>query len=150
MHVVFMPYGDIYSVERFLNDMKAQKHQITFTSPDGKQQKQIYISAQLRVLPFGFYEYVFPKEDLDIVLTTLLREGGEDRYSMEKVSFMGLTPVTLLRKFLKCDPLPEFKRENKMLWVMDNVNITVLGYRKDLEMEEPALSSLPGWKHEAI
>jgi hypothetical protein len=150
MHVVFMPYGDSYCVERLLNDMKAQKHQLAFTSPDGKETRKLYMTAQLRILPFGFYEYVFPKEDLDVVLSTLIPEKPSDDYGLADLSFMGLKPLNVLRKVLKCEEIPEFKREEKMLWVKDNTSIQVIGIRADKQFTEPKLSSLPGWTHEAI
>lgn len=155
MHVIFQPYGDYYCVDRFLSDLRAQKHLLTFTSADGTEKKQLYMSAQLRLLPFGFYEYVFPKEDLDAVLHTLIgtrdkeNEGNDYYYGLEDYKILGMSPFNILRKILRCQPIPEYKKDNKLLWFRENVAVQVIGIREDKQIIQPD-GALKGWSCEAI
>lgn len=156
MHVIFTAYGDWYCVQRFLDDMKAQKHELTFTSPDGKEQKKAWMTAQFRTLPFGFYEYVFPSTDKDIVLTTFCSNKiSNGTYSvnsiLEDYKFMGLSPMKILKKALACSEIPEYKTESKFLWTSDNVHIEVIGIRYDKnDFVQPKGMALEGWTSEAI
>ena len=68
-HASFIPYGERSGVERLLRDMESQKHLMPMTK--GKKKKAVWIPGQIRDLPFGLKEYVFPKESLDKVLRTL-------------------------------------------------------------------------------
>jgi hypothetical protein len=134
-----MPYGNRGEVELLLRDMEAQKHKLKLTK-DGKE-KKIWIQGSVRFLPFGVYEYVFPKEDKDVVLTTLC--FNEDRYSLGKII------LGFLRRMIKCEKIPEFKTNLKYLWIKDNVNIIPVGIRNDFEITD-ADGEHKGWTHEAI
>lgn len=144
MHAIFIPYGIKAEVEHLLMDMQAQKFPLTLIAPDGKKQVQ-WIQGSLRILPFGVYEYVFPREVADAVLSALnfhQREG--DRYSI------GLLRKFLLRYVTKADPIPTFnKMENIMRWYTDNVEIIPIGVRYDVDCIVPE-GTMKGWKHEAI
>ena len=141
MHFAFIPYGKRSEVELFLRDMDAQKHKLLMTDPDGKQ-LYIWIQGSVRQLPFGVYEYVFPKEDLDVVLNTMLAE--QNRYEVPGWILTGF------RKFLRLKKLPTYGKEHNYLWIKDNVNIISIGYKFDGEIVEPDHSKYPGCKHEAL
>jgi len=140
MHAVFIPYGKRSEVELLLRDMDAQKHYIPMWK--GKKKKGIWIQSQVRLLPFGVYEYIFPKEDMDIVLTTL--KFNEVKYDL------GIIKTTLIKKALKVKKIPEFKKERKYLWIKDNVNIIPLGIREDVNIIDSTPGENFGWEHEAI
>lgn len=137
-----MPYGKRELVEKLLRDMEAQKHQLIMTK--GEEKRVLWIDGQVRVLPFGLYEYVFPKEDLDLVLRTLVPSANKDRYSLGEIR------NKVLRKIVKAEPLPDYALQgNKFLWVKENVEVIPIGIRKDSEIVGNALYD-DGYTHEAI
>ena len=139
MHFDFIPYGKRSEVELLLRDMEAQKHFLPMRK--GKKKMGRWIQGQVRLLPFGVYEYVFPKEDMNVVLNTLIVE--KDRYEL------GDFKIAMFRKMLKLKPIPEYKNDNKYLWIKDNVNIIPLGVKEDEDYTDPSGES-KGWTHEAI
>ena len=151
-----MPYGKVEWVEVFLNDIRAQKFYIPITSPDGKQTKQILTQAQLRVLPFGFYEVVFPKEYLAEILATLNFPHPDndyaDAYDIPKWA------IKKVREVLHCKEAPtDFKRDAALPWVKGidlnhrDVYILPVGIREDKTTTcGQGTKELEGWTHEAI
>jgi len=140
MHAVFIPYGKRSEVELLLRDMDAQKHYIPMWK--GKEKKGIWIQSQVRLLPFGVYEYIFPKEDMDVVLTTL--KFDLDNYNLGKLKLFAL------KKALNIQKIPEFKKDRKYLWIKENVNIIPLGIREDTTIVDSTPGENLGWEHEAI
>ena len=139
MHFAFIPYGKREEVEILLRDMSAQKHKLKMTK--GKEVIHIWIQGQVRLLPFGVYEYVFPREDLDKVLTAL--NAKFCHYSLPKVF------LSTLRKMLHLKKIPDYSEEQKYLWVKSEVNLIPLGIRDDEDIIEP-LEEYRGFTHEAI
>ncbi len=139
MHVDFIPYGDRRHVEILLRDMESQKHKLILTK--GKKKKYMWIDGQVRILPFGVHECIFPREDLDLVLTTL--SAGINYLDRMKIT------ASVIRMGLKCKKIPEFKTEKKYLWHRKHVGIVLIGIREDEDYEEEK-GEYKGWKHEAI
>lgn len=137
MHFAFIPYGKRSEVELLLRNMEAQKHLLKMWK-DG-QEKKIWIEGQVRILPLGVCEYVFPREDVDCVLNTLV--DYNDRYGVLTKMIYGF-----LKKFYKLKEIPEYKKDNQYLWIKENVNIIPLGIREDCDI----LDDLNGFTHEAI
>lgn len=142
MHISFIPYGERGCVERVLREMEAQKHILPMTK--GKKKGTISINGQIRNLPFGVIEYVFPKESLEMVLRTL--GDNQSDYGVNfKRPIMGV-----LRKLLKLKKAPKFEEKGKVyLWNKAFVNFTILGVREDREI----VGEYPddkGWTHEAL
>lgn len=133
MHAIFMPYGKRSEVELLLRDMEAQKHFLKNTDGSGQ-----WIQGQVRFLPFGVYEYIFPKEDMDCVLHTL--DFDYDRY------ILGKFILTFVRKFVRADKTPKYQKDKQYLWIKDHVNIIPLGVRYD----EDVFDSILKKTHEAI
>lgn len=151
MHAVFIPYGKRSEVELMLRDMEAQKHKWKITK-DGET-KFIYIQGQVRHLPFGVMEYVFPREDRDVVLTSLKFHGyAQSQYKLAdvKIAFLSSSPTEFMRKFLSCLPIPDFKTDKNYLWVNEDVMIIPIGIKEDADMVEDKEGSVKGWTHEAI
>lgn len=142
MHFAFIPYGKRSEVELLLRDMEAQKH--LWPMWKGEEKQAIYVQGAIRVLPFGIYEYVFPKEWRDLVLTTLIHHETEGEHCA------GWIKKTFLRMLTKAEKIPEFKREKKFLWVRENVSIIPIGIKEDADMTEPAGHQYGGWTHEAL
>jgi hypothetical protein len=138
MHFGFIPYGKRDEVELLLRDMEAQKHLLKMSK--GDVIKEVYIQGQIRTLPLGVYEYVFPKEDLDYVLNSMMAD--ENRYQL---NFLVLK---FLKKFYRYKKIPKYNKEKKFLWIKDNVNIVPIGIREDGVIEDNLL--FKGFSHEAI
>lgn len=136
MHIVFIAYGKRNEVEWMLRDMEAQKH--PWPMWKGKKKQSIWIQGQVRVLPLGIYEYVFPREDKDKVLNTLIKSGNYDK-------ILGKLKLLFIKKIYKLKEIPEFKKDFKYLWITENVGIIPIGIHEDVD-----LTNKEGWTHEAI
>lgn len=142
MHVSFIPYGERSCVERLLRDMEAQKHLMPMTK--GKKTQGTWMPGQIRELPFGVKEYVFPKESLNMVLRTLHANKGKYGINFKNFAY----PV--LRKFLKLKNVPKYEKEGDIyLWGKRFVSIVVLGIREDGEIVGGEVDD-DGWTHEAL
>lgn len=127
-----------------LRDMEAQKHLMPMTK--GKKKRATWIPGQIRDLPFGIKEYVFPKESLNMVLRTLNAGVGQGVYG---INFKKLV-YPFLRKFLKLKPIPEYEEKGQVfLWGKAFVSIVVLGIREDDEIVGIYIDD-KGWLHEAL
>jgi hypothetical protein len=144
MHILFIPYGKRQEVELLLRDMEAQKHWL----PMRKEQEQtgIWVQGTIRMLPFGIYEYICPKENGEMVMKTL-DFGKKSPYDFPKL-FMNI-----LNKILKIEKIPEIKTDKKYLWIKDNVSIIPLGIKTDNDdvVEDGHFyPELKGYVHEAL
>lgn len=151
-HAVFMVYGKKEFVDMFLRDLAAQKLSMVYHKK-GEPDKTMFIECQLRVLPFGLYEFVFPKEHMDLVLTGLRFHMPSGIYNLDQeITKFGFTikPLDHLRKFLKIEPVPEFKTDKALLFTYQHIAVIPIGVRYDGEITEPEGCANPGWTHEAI
>ena len=139
MHLVFMTHGILSEVEHLKIDMQAQKFKLRMFK-EGKKDKFIYMQGRLSLGPFGVWEYSFPKEHLDLVLTTL--KGDYEKK-------LGNMRIAILRKMLACEKMPKFEAENKLLWIRDNVGIIPIGVRYDEDLKE-TFGVWKDWTHEGI
>ena len=141
-----MPYGMKDWVDKLIRDMQAQKHCLKLKK-EGQPDGAIWIESQIRYLPFGIYEYIFPREDLDLVLTTLL----EANYNPKDPPYKGIGTwkVGIIRKMINAKPLPEFKRDKGFLWTKQHVGVIPIGIREDDEIAE-VTGDYAGWTHERI
>lgn len=151
MHISFIPYGKRDLVERLLRDMEAQKTRLPMTK-DG-QTKYLWIQAQVRQLPFGIYEYICAREDRDIVLATFSVETRHHNdYIPPEVSYLGMkiNVMKILRMMTHSQPPPkDYDKKQKFLWIMENVDITLIGIKEDTDIVGSAELD-NGWTHEAI
>ena len=144
MHFTFVAYGARQEVERLLRDMESQKMKLRLIK-EGEKDKHLYINGQVRLLPFGVMEYVFPREYRDIVINTMCNNTSPNRYSIPAAF------KAILRKALKLEPLPKMKPESeKFLWCIEHVSILPIGIRKDWNLKEVKDMGYKGWNHEAI
>lgn len=139
MHVIFIPYGKRSEVDLMLRDMEAQKHRLILTK--GKKRKEIWIQGQVRLLPLGLYEYIFPRGDADMVLNTL--DFTNNRYNLSGLK------LSILRKMGSAKKTPSYDKSHHYLWIKDNVNIIPLGVRYDKDKCDGA-GEHEGWTHEAL
>lgn len=141
MHAVFMLYGKLDEVNALIRDMSAHKHYMKMWK--GKKTMVIPIEGQVRMLPGGVLEYVFPREDKDCVLKTL-RFDEPNPYNVPS----GM--LKLVERMLKLKKIPKFDTKMKYLWLTENVGIIPLGIREDRDIIEPKGARYAGWKHEGI
>lgn len=143
MHFVFMPYGKRDHVEKFLRELESKWYTLRMVKND--QTKDLWLEPQIRILPFGLIDYVFPREHLDMILTSLIRE--DNRYRIPN------TILKILRKVLGLKPIPKYNSDKKMLSCLDSksvyVNIIPLGVKDDADIIGTKEDDL-GWTHEAI
>ena len=100
MHFVFMASGikhELDQVEKYLETMPCK---LPFKTADGKEGSSI-IQAALR--PIRLYQYVFPRDDLNIILNTLNVETNlkSANWSMPN------SYLAMLRKAMKLKKIPE-------------------------------------------
>jgi len=145
MHFVFIPYGIKEFVDRLVVEMQCQKFLLKVYKEGEKEAKGEWVQGSVRILPFGVYEYVFPKEDLDVVLTSLKisPDGKPQEYADKFV-------LGVMRKALKLNPIPKFNNDKKFLWINEHVTCVPLGIRKDGEITEPEGNKYAGYTHEAL
>jgi hypothetical protein len=105
-------------------DLQAQKFPMR-AHKEGCPDKFINIQGRLCMGAFGVWEYCFPREYLNQVLTTLLHGDNADAKKL------GMR-LGILRKFLKCKAPPKkWDTSEKLLWINENLSIIVIGIRDD-------------------
>ena len=134
MHFIFIPYGCRQEVEVLLRDMEAQKFFMPFKEGGGT-----YVNGRIRILPFGIYEYIAPKEFADLIMHTL--DFDTNRYGVSRIILMSLG------KMIKCEQVPKYKKDQHYLWIRENVNIIPIGVRFD---KEDFFDDLLNKTHEAL
>jgi hypothetical protein len=153
MHAVFMPYGKKECVDMLLRDIGAQKLQLRAWKKDaeGKETDVIapWIDCQLRILPLGVYEFIFPKEYMPQVLTALwFGRHEEGTYNLNKelrVLGLKIKPLDYVKRFLRIEDPPKFDTKEGIIWYEKDVGIIPIGIRYDGEIQEAN-----GYWHEAI
>jgi hypothetical protein len=145
LHAIFILYGKRSEVDLLIRDMEAQKHVLQLYKKEKeevKEKQQIWIQGQVRLLPFGIYEYIFPREDVDLVLNTLNFDGDYDKYINPLKKF-------IIRNIIKCEKIPEYNKDKKLLWIKDNVAVIPIGIKKDDDIIDTS-PFYKGWHHEGI
>ena len=140
MHAYFITRGIKQDVDEFVKWLETRSLRLPLKDKDGKE-SVIPLQASLR--PVQLWEFVFPENEKDAVLTTLKfhEKPPADSISMK-------LKIAALRKMLGAEKIPEFKTDNRMLmpdfpWVA----ITALGVRYD---EKDWLDPASGNYHERL
>lgn len=142
MHAVFMVYGTKQSVDFFLGELEHQKFPLRMYK-EGEQDKIIYMQGRLCRGVGGVIELGFPKEHMDVVLTSL-------SFHHNHYPKLGKLRMWLMRIGLKCEPIPKFDTsKGELILIKDNVGLIPIGVRYDGEMLE-SQGEWAGWTHEAI
>lgn len=145
MHVAFIAYGIKEAVDKLYREMEAQKFPLPMTC--GTEKRTVWINGNLRVLPFGVIEYSFPKEQKDVVLSTLDFDKPQ-RYGYYGWKFY--VPIFTIRKALSLKSPGKFDNKHKLLWLRDNVNFIPLGVRDDIDISMTKDEEGKTWTHEGI
>lgn len=145
MHFAFIPYGEHRWLRYLIEEIEHQTFFLPAINHETGERRNLAVKGGIRQLPFGVYEIIFPKEALDIVLTTMkanLPEG--DRYNI------GLWKLALFRRMFKLDKIPtKFKSNEKLHWFFHTLEILPIGIREDREITETE-GEYKGFTHEAL
>jgi len=149
MHFAFIAYGARQEVERLMRDIESQKFQLKL-SKKGEMDKAEWVIGQVRELPFGVKEIIFPKEYLNLVLATMTANTAPNRLSYNRSKAYKLVQ-TGFRKALGLRKLPkDYDKSVKLLWAIEYVSIIPIGLRDDAQLEEMKSGEYNGWVHEAL
>lgn len=150
-----MPYGHDYWLQWFLMQLRSQKLSFRCYNKETGEEKNIVIDCQLRILPGGIYELIFPKEHKDVILASLdfgsIPSGNYDINKEFSILGIKIKPIDYLRKFLSITEVKpeEINTKETMAWRRDWVAIIPIGIREDGEIQETQ-GLLKDWWHEAI
>lgn len=104
-----------------------------FTTAERRQEHISYVQGSLR--PFLLWEYVFPEESLDDVLTALgchkPGEKYEDKEMIAKIVTKGV------RTALGAKPVPKYKADLKRVIPRAGVALNLIGIKKDDRRDFP-------------
>lgn len=135
-----MMYGIKANVDHMLMDMQSQKFPLKLKTKEGKEES-VYVQGSVRLLPLGIYEYVFPKESLDLVLNTLNFDNRAYPQYKHINKFLAI-----LRKILKLKKNKKTETDQAFLWFKEWVSVIPIGIREDVDMIDP----YNGSTHEAL
>lgn len=146
MHVVFIPYGIKNMVDLFLENLNQRIMPLRLYKK-GEKDKYVNIQCQIRYLPFGLVEFVFPKEYQDEVLTAL-KFNKQMPYKLD-TTFLGIKLLKYGKKMLNIEDTPKFKEKHGFPILELPLSIIPIGVRYDKEITESE-GEIKGWMHEAI
>ena len=146
MHAVIIIYGDAFFINEYIQCWR-HKYLPLIMKSEGCPDKTINVSVQVRLLPFGLYELVFPKEHAELILTTL-NFGKKTAYNLDKKIF-GISPLKLLKKFLGIKDTPKYNSDKRIVMPKYDVSIIPIGVKYDDEMTETT-GEFTGYTHEAL
>jgi len=154
MHLLFYPYGEADSVDWLIKQMQCQKYKLPLEWPEAIQkvaQKTgeklppfIWVAGNVRRLPGGIIDYVFPCGHLDEVLTSLnFNKPNHYKHLNLPVNIFGV----IMRKTVGFKPIPKtFNATQHLIWFKDHVNCIPIGYKPDVMGWQDPNGSL----HEAL
>lgn len=132
MHLYMMTRGIKHEVDRFINELSAKYLPPSMITPDvdSGEKKDMYYS-QLQIRPIQLWEVVFPKEHLDIVLTTIF-PGGDLMQHKKHAKF-----VWGIRKILGAKAIPkEWDNNTKMMVHRAGLETVGIGLKDDYTRED--------------
>jgi len=157
MHAVFMLNGKKELVDKFIMWLETRMFYMPFENPklmpdmkgpDGSiLAKGVQpLEGVLRYGLFGTWEYVFPKEHMNEILTTLdfhIPLSAENYPGKLKMQ----ARLKAIRTALALEPIPDFKKDKMLILpdgLKDHIRIVALGVRYD------AVRDVAGMIHEAL
>lgn len=151
MHAIFIPYGKRSELELFYREAEAQK--FFWPRTKGKETVSEIWAGQIRMLPFGFVEYIFPQANKDIVLNTLNFDNMGSTYSEKGkkpyLDVIGKSKFYAMRKMVDAEPIPEFEKGRRLIWNMPFIKIIPIGIRTD-PVHEDKNGEWNGWTYEHL
>lgn len=152
MHAVFMLYGRRDLVDDFLKWLETRTFYSSFKNPkklpngyrdkDGKilTEGVIPVTAVVRYGALGTLEYVFPREAMNEVLTTLNFHKPSSFNGAAKIweKFKNRLRFTGFRKLLNCKAIPKFDTSKEIMLpqeIKKHISIFPIGVRYDPDVE---------------
>ena len=131
MHLYIVTRGIIEASAKFIKELSAKYIPMPFY--DKKTGKATNVATVIHVRPIQLWEIVFPKEQLDTVLTTIFpaNEGKSNNKKAERI-------FKWIRRFLPMRNIPKtWKTDKKMIVCGDGVDRIALGIKDDVMMDFP-------------
>lgn len=131
MHLYIITRGIKEASEKFIKELSSKYVPMPFTNK--KTGKKTNVATVVHVRPIQLYEVVFPKEQLDTMLTTIFptNEGKSNNKKAEKI-------FKWIRRFLPMRNIPEtWDTSKKMLVAGEGVDRIALGIKDDVMMDFP-------------
>ncbi len=130
MHIDFIAEGWQKELDEFERWMETRVFPMEIEHKDGKKEI-IQVPGALR--PRRAYTYVFPRENLDLVLNTLGFNDSVHKVDKKGTKILGHT-ISVIRKFLRLKPLPKpDKSKGTFPMVTKNVRLVGIGMRDDID-----------------
>lgn len=136
MELFLMTRGKSDEVEEWARWMSTRHMPLKVKHGDGKE-SQIMTECQLR--PIQLWGFVFPKENLDVVLNSLKLPSGEiSEFKDGEPVYPIQNKLWALRKLLKAKPIPKPDPNAGVMFMpydrIKHINVLGIGIREDGEM----------------
>ena len=128
MHLYAITRGIKHEVDKFITELQGKYLRIKYRA--NKKDKFQEAHLQLSVRPIQLWEFGFPEEHKDIVLATIL--GEDEKFLGDPKKDKWIKKMCWgLRKMLKVDPIPKFKKDNAMPICRQHMTVVGIGVKKD-------------------
>lgn len=126
MHIYLMTRGIWHDVERFVRELSAKY--LPYKGLRKGSMKVEDFALQVAVRPIQLWEIVFPEEHKEVMLNSLFGEGKGVTLQKKHRKF-----VSIIRKILGVDKIPDYKYDNTKLlpFYRDNIEMIGIGIKKD-------------------
>lgn len=123
MHLYIITRGIKHAVDRFITELQGKYVPFKWKSPTDTELKDYMV--QLGVRPIQLWEIVFPEEQKDVVLHTILgKEPSMPNKKFEKY-------ISWIRKILGIEEIPEYKKDTFLPLCKTDVGVVGIGIKKD-------------------
>ena len=134
MHLFLIVRGIKKEFDDLINHLQTQYFPLLRTDVETGKSHEVMVQGALR--PIQLFEYVFPKESLPVVLTSLQLNDGAKGYWGEKKGAKAKWGLPFLRKVLGCKPMPNIPATDKIKIISrKGVGIEPIGIKEDGEIE---------------
>ena len=131
-NLFFVAYGINRQIEEMKNQLSSLKFPLKWKDPPTGKEVSGFIEGNLQ--PVQLFKFSFPEDQLDTVLRTLKFNNISSHHDNLNKYFW------LLRKALRLEELPEYNKEGSYYPLVKdsfpNVNLTAIGYSKDLRSSD--------------
>jgi len=132
MHLGFIGTGEIEHLRRFEKWWSTRSAYLPIQKKDGTK---LLSPVNIQLRPVNFYELIFPREQIDIVLNTMSRFSPNE--AVGQVASINPLVLAFLRKRLKYDKIPEWdKTKAKYPFPELDVRTYGLGIREDVDCDK--------------
>ena len=128
MHLYAITRGIKHQSDKFINELQGKYLPFKWRNPTDPEKKLIDMYVQLSVRPIQLWEFVFPEEQRDVILATILNgKQGEDQTQHKKHNKM----IWAIRKALGVEKIAPYKADMKLPIDYSGVEVVGIGEKKD-------------------